>query len=222
MNEETIQFSLIQTILLWAIPLLFAITIHEASHGYMANKLGDPTAKMLGRLTLNPFKHIDIFGTIILPILTLWLGGFVFGWAKPVPITWRNLKKLRRDIALVAVVGPLSNLVMALIWALIMKGGQYLDTQNVVYGIALTTMGKIGIQVNCILCVLNLLPIQPLDGGRVVSSLLPGKASYYFDRLEPYGIFILLLLMATKILSMILIPPVYFLINIIYSLFGLQ
>jgi Zn-dependent protease len=222
MNEETIQFSLIQTIVLWVIPLLFAITAHEASHGYVANKLGDPTAKMLGRLTLNPFKHIDLFGTIILPVLTLWLGGFVFGWAKPVPITWRNLKKLRRDIALVALAGPLSNLLMALMWGVVTKGGQYLESQHIIYGVVLSTMGKIGIQVNCILCVLNLLPIQPLDGGRIMSSLLPGKASYYFDRLEPYGIFILLFLMATKILGMILIPPFTFLINIIYSLLGLQ
>lgn len=202
--------------------LLFAITLHEAAHGYIANRLGDPTAKMLGRLTLNPFKHIDIFGTVILPILTVWLGGFVFGWARPVPITWRNLKHFRRDMALVAFAGPCSNLFMALLWAVIAKIGLVLNTHDILWSVVPIAMGKIGIQVNCVLFVLNLLPLQPLDGGRVMSSLLPRKISYYFDKLEPYGIFILLFLIAARVLNIILLPPLMFLINIIYSLAGLQ
>src|SRR5262249_23262211 len=151
------------------------------------NKLGDPTAKILGRLTLNPLKHIDVLGTIIVPALTVWLGGFIFGWAKPVPITWRNLKHARRDIALVALAGPMANLLMAILWAVIAKGGISLQTHQILSGVALEAMGKIGLYVNSMLLILNLLPLQPLDGGRIASSLLPGKLSYYFDKLEPYG-----------------------------------
>lgn len=222
MDDSGVQFSVVQTIILWAIPLLFAITVHEASHGYVAYRLGDPTAKMLGRLTLNPLKHIDLFGTLILPALTVWLGGFVFGWARPVPITWRNLKHARRDMALVAFAGPLSNFMMAIFWAGIIKAGMMISAQGAVWGVVFIAMGKIGVQVNCILGLLNLLPIQPLDGGRIMSCILPGRLSYYFNRLEPYGIFILLLLIATRTLNVLLMPPFMFLMNLIYSVLGLQ
>jgi Zn-dependent protease len=220
MNTD-IQFDLIQSILLWAIPLLFAITVHEVAHGYVANKLGDPTAKMLGRLTLNPIKHIDIFGTIILPALSVWLGGFIFGWAKPVPITWRNLKNARRDMALVALAGPMANFCMAILWAGISKSGEILQSHQVVSGVALEAMGKIGLYVNSILMILNLLPIQPLDGGRIASSLLSGRVRYYFDRLEPYGIFVLLILLATNVLSSIISVPLHFVVTFIKGMFGI-
>jgi len=219
--DTNIQFNLIQTILIYAIPLLFAITLHEVSHGYVAYKLGDPTAKMLGRLTLNPIKHIDLVGTIVVPAITVWLGGFIFGWAKPVPITWRNLKRARRDMALVALAGPMSNFLMALFWGAFTKAGMMLEAHQIISGVALVAMGKIGIYVNCILGILNLLPLQPLDGGRIASSLLPGKLSYYFDRLEPYGIIILLALLVTNILGAIISPPLQLMVKLIQGLFGL-
>jgi Zn-dependent protease len=219
--DTNIQFNLIQTILIYAIPLLFAITLHEVSHGYVAYKLGDPTAKMLGRLTLNPIKHIDLIGTIVVPALTVWLGGFIFGWAKPVPITWRNLKHARRDMALVALAGPLSNFLMALLWGAVTKAGMMLDAHQIIAGVVLVAMGKIGIYVNCILMILNLLPLQPLDGGRIASSLLPRKLSYYFDRLEPYGIIVLLILLATNVLGYIISPPLHLIAGLIQAMFGL-
>jgi Zn-dependent protease len=219
--DSNIQFNLIQTILLYAIPLLFAITVHEVAHGYIANKLGDPTAKILGRLTLNPIKHIDPLGTILVPALAVWLGGFIFGWAKPVPITWRNLKHARRDMALVAAAGPAANLMMACLWAAIAKIGILLENHQFVSGISLEAMGKIGLYVNCMLMILNLLPLQPLDGGRIASSLLPVRLSYYFDRTEPYGIFILLILLASNVLSFIIGPPLRMLVLLLRTLFGL-
>jgi len=218
---DNIQFTLPQAIILWGIPLLFAITVHEVAHGWVAYKLGDPTAKILGRLTLNPIKHIDLFGTIILPALTIWLGGIIFGWAKPVPITWRNLRHKRRDMALVALAGPGANLLMIFIWAVSIKLGLYLESQHITAGVIFEAMGKIGMSVNAILMVLNLLPIQPLDGGRVISSILPGKMAYYFDKLEPYGLIILLVFILTGILSFILTGPVQFIVLAIQSLFGI-
>jgi Zn-dependent protease len=219
---DNIQFSLPQTIILWAIPLLFDITVHEVAHGWVADRLGDPTARMLGRLTLNPIKHIDLLGTIILPALTIWLGGVIFGWAKPVPITWRNLKHKRRDIALVAVAGPMANLLMLFIWAAVAKLGLTMETHNIMSGIVFEAMGKIGIYTNAILMILNLLPIQPLDGGRVFSCILPGKLSYYFDKLEPYGLFILLICIMTGVLSFVLGGPVQFLVSFVNQLFGIS
>lgn len=218
---DNIQFTLPQTIILWAIPLLFAITVHEVAHGWVADRLGDPTARILGRLTLNPLKHIDLFGTIILPALTIWLGGIIFGWAKPVPITWRNLHHMRRDIALVALAGPFANFLMIFIWAAAAKLGLYLESHHIMAGVVFEAMGKIGISVNAILMVLNLLPIQPLDGGRVLSSLLPRKLSYYFDKLEPYGLIILLIFIVTGILGFLLSGPVQFLVMGIKNLFGI-
>ena len=218
---DNIQFSLPQMIVLWGIPLLFAITIHEVAHGWVAFRLGDPTAKILGRLTLNPIKHIDPVGTILLPALTIWLGGIIFGWAKPVPITWRNLRNKRRDMALVAVAGPMANLLMAFTWAAIAKFGLYLELQHITAGVVFDAMGKIGLYVNAILLVLNLLPIQPLDGGRVVSSLLPGKISYYYDKTEPYGLFILLFLIVTGVLGFILMNPVEMLVTFVRQLYGI-
>jgi len=210
-----------QTILIFAIPIIFAITVHEVAHGWIANKLGDPTAKMLGRLTLNPIKHIDIIGTIIVPAILFYTSGFLFGWAKPVPITWQNLRHPRRDTALVASAGPLSNLLMAFIWAAILKLGLYLGNS---FGgsAALVKMGEIGLFVNLILLVLNLIPIPPLDGSRVVSSLLPPKPALVYSRIEPFGFLILLGLIFLGLLGKVLLPIVTILGGTILGWFGLS
>lgn len=210
-----------QTILLFAIPIIFAITVHEVAHGWMANKLGDPTAKMLGRLTLNPIKHIDIIGTIIVPAVLYYASGFLFGWAKPVPITWQNLRHPRRDAALVAAAGPLSNLLMAIIWVGILKFGLYLGSS---FGgsVALIKMGEIGLFINLILLVLNLFPIPPLDGSRVVSSLLPPKTAWYYNRIEPFGFLILLALIFLGLLGKVLMPIVTMLGAQLLLLFGIS
>jgi Zn-dependent protease len=209
----------IQLIILYAIPLIFAITVHEAAHGFVANYFGDSTAKMLGRLTLNPIKHIDPIGTVILPAFLILMGApFVFGWAKPVPINWRNLRHQRRDIALVAAAGPLSNAAMAIFWGLILKITLVYLTPNTGLYYSLSTMAGAGILINIVLMVLNLIPIPPLDGSRVVTSLLSPKIAYYYNRLEPYGFYILIALLATGVLSMIMMPVVTFILNIFRSL----
>ncbi len=207
-------FSLLQIILIYAIPILFAITVHEVAHGWIASKLGDQTARMMGRLTLNPIKHIDVLGTIIVPIILLLLGGFLFGWAKPVPVTWSNLRRPRRDAALVASAGPLANLLMAFLWAFLIKVGAWTGAA------ALISMGQIGVMINLILLVLNFIPIPPLDGSRVVASLLPPRVAANYNRLEPYGFFILLILIGFGILGLILSPIVMVLRNFISALFG--
>ena len=220
--------NIIHLIAVIILPLLFAITLHEAAHGWIANKLGDKTALMMGRVTLNPIKHIDLFGTIILPILMLILSKFTFafGWAKPVPVTWQNLKKPRRDMALVAIAGPMANLLMALFWAAIAK-------LSLVFGVGVVNpigknvaaffynAGLFGISINVILMILHLIPIPPLDGSRIVSSILPPKASYMYSRIEPYGIWILLALLVFGLLGRILYLPVLNLSQFIRSIFGL-
>lgn len=216
------QFSLIQKIILWIIPLVFAITVHEVAHGWVASKLGDPTAKNLGRLTLNPIKHIDLFGTIILPGILLMLGGVVFGYAKPVPISWRNLRHPRRDMAMVAIAGPIANLLMAIAWCLIAKIAiwQY-DAGHIEIGAPLFFMSSAGIMLNLVLLVLNLIPIPPLDGSRVVASFLHGKTAQNYARIQPFGFLILLALMILGILSHILNPAVQWLTILLNGWFGL-
>lgn len=216
------ELNTIQQIAVWALPVLFAITVHEVSHGWVARMLGDPTAMMLGRLTLNPIKHIDPIGTILVPLVMILLpGGFVFGWAKPVPVTWENLRNPKRDMAIVAAAGPLSNLVMAIIWALIIKLGVTLASSSSPVFMFLVYSGFAGVQINLVLMVLNLLPIPPLDGGRVLVGLLPGPASWQVSRLEPYGLFIILGLLATGILSHILAPPVNGLMSMMLKIAGI-
>src|SRR3990167_713553 len=203
-----------------ALPLIFGITLHEAAHGWVASKLGDKTALMLGRVTLNPLKHIDLVGTIILPVAMLILSRFtfMFGWAKPVPVTWSNLKNPRRDMALVALAGPGANFVMALLWASIAKVALLLHTngapitQNVDAFFILS--GSYGIMLNCVLLVLNLIPIPPLDGSRIVSALLPPRLSYRYGLMEPYGIWIILALIFL-FGRQISFPPVIALIQLI-------
>lgn len=203
-----------QKLAVWIVPVLLAITVHEAAHGWAANKLGDPTARMLGRLTLNPIKHIDPIGTILVPAMLLILGtGFLMGWAKPVPVGVRNLSKPRRDMALVAAAGPGANLLMALGWALIAK-------LAVEYHLAVTPTaiingtvqffflcaGVAGIFINTLLMVINLLPIPPLDGGRVLAGIVPPRISSFLDSMERYGLMIVLVLLFTGSLSWLISP----------------
>lgn len=214
-----IEMTLVQKIVVWAVPVLFAITIHEASHGYAARALGDRTAESLGRLSLNPLRHIDPVGTILVPAVLLVLGGFLFGWAKPVPVNARNLGHPRRDMALVAAAGPLSNLAMALAWALLLKfalggGGEGL-------WLGLRYMAIAGIVINLVLMVLNLLPLPPLDGGRVLTGLVPEALARRLDRIEPYGLLILVVLLATGLLSQILFWPLTIAEGVIFKLLGL-
>lgn len=215
------NLTIVQEIMVWILPVLFAITVHEVAHGWVANQLGDRTAYMMGRLTLNPFKHIDMVGTVIVPVLCLLLGGFVFGWAKPVPVSWRNLKKPRRDAALVAVAGPVSNFMMAILWAFVAKLGVILFQGGFSSAVFLAYVGNAGIAINLMLMILNLVPIPPLDGSRVVSSLLPPHLARSYDAIEPYGLMILVALIFTKVLSMILIPPLEWMQTAIITIFGL-
>lgn len=215
------ELNVVQQLAVWALPVLFAITVHEVSHGWVARYLGDPTAMMLGRLTLNPLKHIDPIGTVLVPIILVLLGGVIFGWAKPVPITTENLRNPKRDMALVAVAGPLSNLLMALLWALVMKIGLLISSTSPALAMPLTYMGAAGITINAVLMVLNLLPVPPLDGSRVVASLLPDPMAWRYNRLEPYGLIILLGLLITGILGRVLEPGVVLIQNGVYHLLNL-
>jgi Zn-dependent protease len=194
--------NVIQEIAVYAIPVLFAITVHEAAHGYVARMFGDNTAYVLGRVTLNPIKHIDPVGTIAVPLGMVLLTGFMFGWAKPVPVDWGSLRKPKRDMIWVAAAGPGVNLAMAVAWALLYRALSAVGVQeNYFYLVA-----QAGISVNLVFMALNLLPIPPLDGGRIVSGLLPTRMSIAYSRIEPYGLFILLALMFTGSLSFFLRP----------------
>ena len=215
MNIEEIIYK----IAVWALPVLFAITLHEVAHGWVANKLGDGTAKMLGRLTANPIKHIDPVGTIAMPLIMLVLQtGFLFGWAKPVPVNTRNFKNPRRDMAIVAIAGPLANLAMAIFWALVMKVAITVIGDSGV-GQGLRQMGEAGIIINLILFVFNLLPIPPLDGGRVLSNFVPATVSDMLDNIEPYGFFIVIGLLYFGVLNAILSPVILFFMQTINALF---
>lgn len=217
------QLSFIQQIAIWAIPVLLAITLHEASHAFVAYRLGDPTAKMLGRLTLNPFKHVDLVGTVILPLLVAVLSNFkfVFGYAKPVPVNWQRLRNPRRDTALVTIAGPLSNFVMAFLWAACFKVAVSLNPQASNLALFLLLTSQAGIIINLVLAFLNLLPIPPLDGSRVVSSLLPPRYSDYYLRIEPFGFLILILLLFTGLLGAILFPLLRLGLSVIQAIFNL-
>lgn len=223
--------SIIRGLSVAMLPLIFAITLHEAAHGYVASKFGDTTALMLGRVSLNPIRHIDPFGTVILPIVmlvassSLGAGGFIFGWAKPVPVNWQNLNSPRRDMALVALAGPLANLFMAFLWAGIAKIAvlsHQTSTPAINDAINFFFMAAtFGIKINVFLMLLNLIPIPPLDGSRVISSLLPPRMAISYERIEPYGIWILLALLLFGILGKILLPLAVSTIQIIFSIFQL-
>ncbi len=210
---------LIQTVSIAAIPILFAITLHEAAHGYVAKHFGDMTAYQQGRISLNPMRHIDPVGTILLPLLTLWFGGILFGWAKPVPVNFAALRRPKQDMLWVAIAGPASNLLMAFGWALLYKLA-WLSPESY-FAEPLLGMAEWGIKINVILMVLNLLPIPPLDGGRVAVSVLPHRQAYQLSRVEPYGMFILIFLVMTPVLGWILIPLVNLVYRMISFLFGI-
>lgn len=214
--------ALIQTIALAAIPVLFAITLHEAAHGYAARHFGDLTAYQQGRISLNPLRHIDPVGTILLPMLTLFVGGILFGWAKPVPVNFSALRRPKQDMLWVALAGPASNLVMALFWGAMIKlalmfPGNY-------FAEPLIGMAQIGVTINAVLLVLNLLPLPPLDGGRIAVSLLPHRQAYQLSRVEPFGFFILILMAVVPvsgrpILNWILSPLASAVIRVIGTIF---
>jgi Zn-dependent protease len=200
------ELSLVQKLVVWALPVLLAVTLHEVAHGWVARRLGDYTAAMLGRLSWNPLKHIDPVGTLLVPGLLFLAGGFIFGWAKPVPVVWENLKHPKRDMALVALAGPLANLCMLLGWLVVIKIAAALGEGLRFFAMPLIHMGFAGIMINSMLMALNLLPLPPLDGSRVVAALLPGRLSWMYQRIEPYGLIILLLLMMSGLLGKILYP----------------
>ncbi len=212
---------LIQYIALAALPLLFAITLHEAAHGYVARHFGDMTAERAGRISMNPIHHIDPIGTVVMPILLFLIshGAFAFGWAKPVPVNFAALRHPKKDMLWVALAGPAANLAMALAWALVAAMAQAMGDNS--YAVPLHDMAMIGIQVNVVFMVLNLVPIPPLDGGRIAVSLLPYPLAIKFARIEPWGMFILIILIASQVLGLILWPAVNLLISIIESIFGL-
>lgn len=197
-----------QTLAIYALPVLFAITLHEAAHGYVARHFGDMTAHAQGRISLNPARHIDLIGTIIVPLVILFLSGykFLFGWAKPVPVNYSALRKPRPHMAWVAAAGPGANLVMALAWAVLLKVAVLLPAGRVAEFLAL--MSQAGILVNLVFMFLNLLPILPLDGGRILASLLPSRAAWQYARLEPLGLPLLVVLLLTNVLNVVLEPLV--------------
>jgi len=218
--------SIIQGIAIYALPVIFAITLHEAAHGYVAKHYGDLTAYAQGRISLNPMRHIDLIGTIIVPLVLfifskMTMGaGLLFGWAKPVPVNFGNLRRPKRDMLWVAAVGPGANLLMALLWALVIKLGLAIPESDLAKPMML--MGFAGIKINAILLVLNLLPLPPLDGGRIAVSLLPHRIAYRYAQIEPYGFMILLFLLFTGVLGTVIGPFIIITIKMVAWFVGLQ
>jgi Zn-dependent protease len=196
--------NIVSVIAIYALPVIFAITLHEAAHGYAARHFGDTTAYMLGRISINPLRHIDPIGTILVPILTMMFAGILFGWAKPVPVNFNNLRNPKKDMLWVAAAGPGANLAMAVFWGFMIKLATLMPGNY--FAAPLFEMGKAGVMINTVLMALNLIPLPPLDGGRIAVSLLPGPAAYKFSRIEPYGMIILVVLLATHLLGVILWP----------------
>ncbi|MBI3371125.1 MAG: site-2 protease family protein [Betaproteobacteria bacterium] len=216
---------LIEVIAIYAIPVLFAITIHEAAHGYVARYFGDMTAFAQGRISLNPIRHIDPVGTILVPGLILAASavmgssGILFGWAKPVPVNYSALRRPKRDMLWVAAAGPFANLAMAMGWAMVLKIADWMPENE--YSSPMKLMSTAGVTVNVVLMVLNLLPILPLDGGRIIASLLPIRAAWQYAKLEPWGFPILLILLFTNVLGVVLAPMVRASFHLIGAVFQL-
>ena len=214
-----IELNLVQKIAVYALPVVFAITLHEAAHGYAARHFGDNTAYMLGRISLNPLRHIDLVGTVLVPLLTLLVGGILFGWAKPVPVNFGNLRNPKKDMLWVAAAGPASNLAMALGWAMVLKLSTLMPESS--FSLPMALMGKAGVTINAVLLVLNLLPLPPLDGGRIAVSLLPNNLAWRFAGLERYGFIILIALLFLGLLDSILWPMISLVVGTIFMLFGI-
>ena len=211
------ELSIVQKISAYALPILFAITVHEAAHGYVARYFGDMTAHYMNRISLNPIRHIDPLGTIIFPALTLMLCGILFWWAKPVPVNFSNLNNPKKDMFWVALAGPAANFFMAIFWTILLARINLFPDDAELF---MRVMCLAGIQINIVLMVLNLLPIPPLDGGRIAVSVLPYPWSSYIAGLERYGFFILIFLLITGLLGQILMPLVMFSQSIIFGIFG--
>ena len=219
-NERS-PMNVMQTIAIWAIPVLLAITLHEVAHGWVAKQYGDPTAAILGRLSLNPLRHIDPLGTVLVPIVLVVLVGFGFGWAKPVPVNFAQLRNPKRDMIWVAAAGPAANVVMALGWALVMKLGFLLLDQSQWVAMPLILAGQAGIVINLVLCLVNLIPIPPLDGGRILAGLAPARFLPALEKVEPLGMLIVFGLLALGGLTFILHPLLQFFSSVIGRLFGI-
>ena len=197
------ELTAIQKVAVYALPIIFAITVHEAAHGYVAKLFGDLTAYKQNRISLNPLRHIDPIGTIILPTLTVLLGGVLFGWAKPVPVNFMNLRHPKQDMLWVAAAGPFSNLIMAIFWAILFGRSAYFPESMTLF---VQQMGIAGMSINLSLMILNLIPLPPLDGGRIAVSLLPDHLAYKYAQVERYGFLILIILLMTHILDLIIFP----------------
>ena len=197
--------NIIQTVLIYALPVLFSITVHEAAHGYAARYFGDHTASMLGRITLNPLKHIDPVGTILMPLLLYFAtsGAFLFGYAKPVPVNFGNLRHPKRDMVWVALAGPLSNLLQALLWLALFIVLLGLNIEERFF----VEMARAGVLVNLVMWAFNLFPLPPLDGGRILVGLLPYRMAYPISRVEPYGFFIVMALVISGIVGSYWLRP---------------
>jgi len=214
------ELTFIQRIVIWVLPVVFAITVHEVAHGWVAKKYGDNTASLLGRLTLNPVKHIDLLGTIVIPgLLLLSFTGFIFGWAKPVPVDPRNFKNPKTDMAIVALAGPVSNFLMAIAWALIARLGVIIELEAI--SLPLIYMGIAGISINLVLGLINLIPIPPLDGSRIVTGLLPNKLAYQYNRFERFGFIFLLFLLWSGGLGYLLGYPMFVVQKLFFTLAGI-
>ncbi len=212
---------LILKLLIYVPPILLAVTLHEVAHGWAALRCGDTTAWAQGRLSLNPLRHVDPVGTLLVPAMTLFLGGFIFGWAKPVPVNYYRLRHPKQDMAWVGLAGPGANLAMALGWGVVMLISQLIAAIGAPWlAVLLLEMGMVGIYVNIVLGVLNLLPIPPLDGSRVLTGVLPDAFGRFMQQVEPYGLIIVLLLLTTGVLQIILWPPVVWLQNLLVSIFS--
>ena len=218
-----LTLTLTQKIAVWSIPVLLAITLHEAAHAYVANRCGDTTAKQLGRLSFNPLRHIDLIGTLLVPIIIALLSQFhfIFGWAKPVPINWTRLKNPRRDMGLVAAAGPLSNLIMALLWAGCFKIATLFHPEGSTPALFMLLTAQAGILTNLVLGFLNLIPIPPLDGSKIIACLLPPRWAIQYLKIERVGFLILIILLITGTLNGLLSPLISISLNLINTLFKL-